>query len=251
MANKEKIDYLLLDIRELEKLVAGIRDAEIYPASFFSQAFEQTHKILKSFHKLESNQIESLRKQMEEHEALIHSIIQVPAPSTEIPEEQIAEPVKKLPEIKETPKEIIESLIVPDKQENIISQEKGPDISEEAGLSLESQMQEEVVPFSATEEQIKKNETKSVSEKINISLNEIIEKRQLSDFKKAFSLNDRFRFRRELFGGDESKMNQTISALNEIHTYEDSVAYLDKELKWNIEDEAVADFIKLLEKRFL
>ena len=28
MANKEKIDYLLIDIRELEKLVAGMRDAE-------------------------------------------------------------------------------------------------------------------------------------------------------------------------------------------------------------------------------
>ena len=39
MANKEKIDYLLIDIRELEKLVAGMRDAEIYPASFFNQKF--------------------------------------------------------------------------------------------------------------------------------------------------------------------------------------------------------------------
>ena len=29
MANKEKIDYLLIDIRELEKLVAGKRGAEI------------------------------------------------------------------------------------------------------------------------------------------------------------------------------------------------------------------------------
>ena len=29
MANKEKIDYLLLDIRELETLVAGMRDAEV------------------------------------------------------------------------------------------------------------------------------------------------------------------------------------------------------------------------------
>ena len=34
MANKEKIDYLLLDIRELETLVAGMRDAEVYPVFF-------------------------------------------------------------------------------------------------------------------------------------------------------------------------------------------------------------------------
>ena len=40
MANKEKIDYLLLDIRELETLVAGMRDAEVYPVSFFGQTFD-------------------------------------------------------------------------------------------------------------------------------------------------------------------------------------------------------------------
>ena len=45
MANKEKIDYLLLDIRELETLVAGMRDAEVYPVSFFGQTFDLTHKL--------------------------------------------------------------------------------------------------------------------------------------------------------------------------------------------------------------
>ena len=74
MANKEKIDYLLLDIRELETLVAGMRDAEVYPVSFFGQTFDLTHKILKDLHALETAQIEMLRKQMEEHQALIQSI---------------------------------------------------------------------------------------------------------------------------------------------------------------------------------
>ena len=46
-------------------------------------------------------------------------------------------------------------------------------------------------------------------------------------------------------------MNKAIDELNELHSYEDSISYLNDELKWNIEDEAVADFIKLLEKRFL
>ena len=54
MANKEKIDYLLLDIRELETLVAGMRDAEVYPVSFFGQTFDLTHKILKDLHALET-----------------------------------------------------------------------------------------------------------------------------------------------------------------------------------------------------
>ena len=83
---------------------------------------------------------------------------------------------------------------------------------------------------------------------ISISLNDILEKKNLSDFRKAFSLNDRFRFRRELFGGNEEKMNKAISDLNDLSSYEESVTYLNKVLNWNIEDASVADFIKLLEK---
>lgn len=93
--------------------------------------------------------------------------------------------------------------------------------------------------------------TPLIGDRPGISLHEILEKKNLSDFRKAFSLNDRFRFRRDLFGGDESRMNQAISELNDIQTYEDSITYLHQVLKWNIEDEAIADFIQLLEKRFL
>ena len=89
------------------------------------------------------------------------------------------------------------------------------------------------------------------AERPGLFLNDLLEKKNFSDFRKAFSLNDRFRFRRELFGGDEAQMNKVINDLNDLHSYEDSVTYLNNELKWNIEDEAVADFIKLLEKRFL
>lgn len=84
-----------------------------------------------------------------------------------------------------------------------------------------------------------------------MSLNDIIEKRQLSDFRKAFSLNDRFRFRRELFGNSDEKMNEAIDCLNNKQSYEDSLNYIISELHWNMEDETVADFVKLLERRFV
>ncbi len=84
-----------------------------------------------------------------------------------------------------------------------------------------------------------------LADKSSISLNDILEKKNLSDFRKAFSLNDRFRFRRELFGGNEEKMNKAISDLNDLSSYEESVTYLNKVLNWNIEDASVADFIKL------
>ena len=81
MANKEKIDYLLLDIRELETQIAGMRNAEVYPVSFFSQTFDLTHKILKELHALEATQIETLRRQMEAHQAVLQSIPECSNPS--------------------------------------------------------------------------------------------------------------------------------------------------------------------------
>ncbi|MDR3140375.1 MAG: hypothetical protein LBU37_01390, partial [Tannerellaceae bacterium] len=69
--------------------------------------------------------------------------------------------------------------------------------------------------------------------------------------KKAFSLNDSFYFRRELFNGDAAKMNKVISDLNGLRSYEESAAYLNEKLNWNMEDTTVGEFMKLLEKRFL
>ena len=82
------------------------------------------------------------------------------------------------------------------------------------------------------------------------SLNDLLERKNLSDFRKAFSLNDRFRFRRELFGGSEELMNQVIADLNEIKSYEASVTYLQNVLNGKGEETAVADFLQLIEKRF-
>ena len=125
-------------------------------------------------------------------------------------------------------------------------------IEEKKVIQPETVIQAEIIiPPAKPEKPAEAPHKPITTEKQGVFLSDLLEKKNLSDFRKAFSLNDRFRFRRELFGGDEEKMNKAITDLNDIHSYEESVAYLNNELKWNIEDEAVADFIKLLEKRFL
>ncbi|WP_293740798.1 hypothetical protein [uncultured Parabacteroides sp.] len=230
MANKEKIDYLLLDIRELERLVAGMRDAEVYPVSFFGQTFDLTHKILKDLHSLEAAQIEMLRKQMEEHQALIQSI----PPSVATPVQTAQEPP------------VIASAPIQAEAETVVEE---PEVKQIATEEVIKEVPHEETPVE--EPAAVQPEPVMPPERPGLFLNDLLEKKNLSDFRKAFSLNDRFRFRRELFGGDEARMNKAINDLNDLHSYEDSVTYLNNELKWNIEDEAVADFIKLLEKRFL
>lgn len=230
MANKEKIDYLLLDIRELETLVAGMRDAEVYPVSFFGQTFDLTHKILKDLHSLEAAQIEMLRKQMEEHQALIQSI----PPSVAAPVQTAQEPP------------VIASAPIQAEAEPVVEE---PEVKQIVTEEVIVEVHREETPVEETV--VVQPEPVMPPERPGLFLNDLLEKKNLSDFRKAFSLNDRFRFRRELFGGDEARMNKAINDLNDLHSYEDSVTYLNNELQWNIEDEAVADFIKLLEKRFL
>ncbi|WP_304249636.1 hypothetical protein [Parabacteroides gordonii] len=233
MANKEKIDYLLLDLKELETLIAGMRDAEVYPVSFFSQTFNLTHKVLNDLHSLETAQIEMLREQMEAHQALIQSL---PNPA--------AAPMPVVPEVQEVQEEpVAETVIVREPEVKVEVKEPVREIIIEKP--------EIITPSAKPEKPAEAPHKPITTEKQGVFLSDLLEKKNLSDFRKAFSLNDRFRFRRELFGGDEEKMNKAITDLNDIHSYEESVAYLNNELKWNIEDEAVADFIKLLEKRFL
>lgn len=233
MANKEKIDYLLLDLKELETLIAGMRDAEVYPVSFFSQTFNLTHKVLNDLHSLETAQIEMLREQMEAHQALIQSL---PNPA--------AAPMPVVPEVQEVQEEpVAETVIVREPEVKVEVKEPVREIIIEKP--------EIITPSAKPEKPAEAPHKPITTEKLGVFLSDLLEKKNLSDFRKAFSLNDRFRFRRELFGGDEEKMNKAITDLNDIHSYEESVAYLNNELKWNIEDEAVADFIKLLEKRFL
>lgn len=236
MANKEKIDYLLLDIKELEMLIAGMRDAEVYPVSFFSQTFNLTHKILNDLHSLETAQIDMLRKQMEAHQALIQSLPNPVAAVMPAPEEEKEEPTAEPME------------------EVVIEKIEQPEIVIEEKTIVQPEPEPESKPEPVQKVEIVQPETPQkpvTTEKQGVFLSDLLEKKNLSDFRKAFSLNDRFRFRRELFGGNEEKMNKAIADLNDIHSYEESVTYLNNELKWNIEDEAVADFIKLLEKRFL
>ena len=242
MANKEKIDYLLIDIRELEKLVAGMRDAEIYPASFFNQTFQLTHKVLKELHTLEEFQLEALRKQLEEHQRLIDSI-PVSKP-LQMPEVQPAPEVSPTIEVVQVQEPVVET-ITPAIEEQVIEEPIVEEPVVEKAIPEEKIVQE-TIPL----KEIEVPHKTILADKSSISLNDILEKKNLSDFRKAFSLNDRFRFRRELFGGNEEKMNKAIADLNDLSSYEESVTYLNKVLNWNIEDASVADFIKLLEKRF-
>lgn len=66
----------------------------------------------------------------------------------------------------------------------------------------------------------------------------------------SISLNDSFRFSRELFKGDTDLMNRVIEQISVMSSYKTAVAFLSSKVEIDEEKEAVVDFLELLKKYF-
>lgn len=66
----------------------------------------------------------------------------------------------------------------------------------------------------------------------------------------SISLNDSFRFSRELFDGDSSLMNRVIEQISVMSSYKAAMAFLSSKVNINEENEAHNDFLELLKKYF-
>ena len=63
ITNKERLEELTEQIKRLEILTEEVRERDIYPVSFFSQAFDITNKILDDLQQIEISQIELIESQ--------------------------------------------------------------------------------------------------------------------------------------------------------------------------------------------
>lgn len=70
------------------------------------------------------------------------------------------------------------------------------------------------------------------------------------DLCRSISLNDSFRFSRELFDGDTEQMNRMLQQIGEMSTYAAAISFLTSKIKVNEENEAMADLLELLKKYF-
>mgnify|MGYP000009447194 CR=1 FL=1 len=70
------------------------------------------------------------------------------------------------------------------------------------------------------------------------------------DLRHAISLNDSFRFVRELFAGDAVRMNEVVRRLGEAPSLDKAMAIFASEVQPDEENGAVADFMELLKKYF-
>lgn len=134
----------------------------------------------------------------------------------------------------------LESVVVKeDEEEEIIVAEEKPVVA----LTEEGKKEEPaIVEESVAETVVKEEEPKSVvlGESLKLS----------AGLRHAISLNDSFRFSRELFGGDTELMNRVIEQISVMGSYKTAVAFLSSKVELNEDKEAVNDFLELLKKYF-
>lgn len=157
----------------------------------------------------------------------------------------------------------LESVVVKEDEEGeaIVAEEKPVVIAaaaetaaeaaaEEAAAAEEEEEEEEegkkeepaIVEEPVVETVVKEEEPKSavLGESLKLS----------AGLRHAISLNDSFRFSRELFGGNTDLMNRVIEQISVMSSYKTAVAFLSSKVELNEEKEAVNDFLELLKKYF-
>ena len=73
---------------------------------------------------------------------------------------------------------------------------------------------------------------------------------QAKDLRKAFTLNDSFRFRRELFGNDEAEWENVFKMVDGMKSLEQAESYFYDFLGFDSNDENVKDFMEILRRHF-
>lgn len=68
--------------------------------------------------------------------------------------------------------------------------------------------------------------------------------------KPAFCLNDRFRFRRELFGNSDADFSSAMNMIAAMDGYDDAEEYFIDTLGWDPENPEVADFMDIIKGYF-
>ena len=118
---------------------------------------------------------------------------------------------------------------------------------------IEETILEEVEEEKETLQVVESQSQIEVQETIkNVSAGSILGERirPVTDLRRSISLNDSFRFSRELFNGDSEKMNRVIEQISEMSSLDTAIAFLYSKVNVDEENEAMIDFQELLKKYF-
>lgn len=175
-----------------------------------------------------------------------------PSPEEEAPHEVIPDNNEAtLPAPEEEENIIPESPELPEEETTLPEDDyDGDSIEEQPVIALEEEEPTEASPEEDATEEAAAEETKphtAPEQAPELRLDEKLARQYSRDLRKAFSLNDRFRFRRELFGNSDEKMNEAITAVENMDSMQEAREYFFTRLGLDSSSTDVADFMAIVE----
>ena len=198
----------------------------------------------------------SILRMQERLEQLSEEISAVPveASSSPVAEAENEAPIveEQAPVIEENECPVIEEPAVeeneataPGEDEPVIVQEPQTVVEETV---IEEPVVEDEMEEKEAEDESEDDESLLIEEPKAAVLGESI--KMAAGLRHSISLNDSFRFSRELFKGDTDLMNRVVEQISVMSSYKTAVAFLSSKIEIDEEKEAVVDFLELLKKYF-
>ena len=240
MTFKQEIEQSLEQIRTLEECFRQARNSEILPISFFSTSYDIVRELAGTLHFIEQEQLKFMQEQFIANKISFLETTDMISKTKQkdiIPSDHFNREIKEA--LADVKKEEIISI-----EKTVDSSKKTDEILSDLPTSLEEQLKDSFFP----EEKVEKIEEKIIAEKIEEK--EIRnESKILADARKYMSLNDKFRFQREIFMGSAEEMNKVLDILNGFSSLEDTWSFIEGQ-PWNNDSEIIIEFKEFIEKRF-
>lgn len=90
----------------------------------------------------------------------------------------------------------------------------------------------------------------TLSADTQLTLDEKLARQRAADISKAFTLNDRFRFCRELFRNSDSEFKETLEVIGSMSSMEEAEDYFFNDLCWDENSPVVKEFMDVVGKHF-
>lgn len=142
--------------------------------------------------------------------------------------------------------DLIEVELTPD---NAPTESIAQPIDDETILNPEADFEEiDDEPSEAAEQETEDDNIQSASSPLRVG--DVIVPQGQSDLRKLFTLNDRFRFRRELFGNNDNEFADALNLVSAMNSFAEAEEYFYEDLGWNTSNEEVKEFIAIISRYF-
>ena len=240
------IDIIEGDLKEMQTLVSTFRESDTIPQAFIDLLSQKHDGIGRELSLLsywsEEKQSEPRQKKQE-----VELVAEVTAPASEASQTDTAEPIAPLSFDETEDDDLFD-----------YEREAAPQTVEQATETEEQPKKVTVVeePEKKTPEPAPRREPEETQQpKPRAGQRNAADIAKygnpVTDLNKALTLNDRFLFLRELFGGMKPAMDAAIESINHCQDYASAHKYLTENFDWDETDPNVELFLNAVHRRFI